>query len=271
MKPDPTLLSSSLADAVALAPAGGTDLVRALVDAAVIACGDADLPDGVAEDLAIVRAALTAEGGPLDDVAAVGRRADGLYVRAESGAVQDDGTVVMCTAGEARDGHYLDVSSLKLDNYRDNPVVFYNHAYSEDDCLPIGRILPETIAEGTVGGVAAISGRIEFHRLTEESTNVASLWEAKYLKYVSATWRPSWADGDTIPRRQLPIDHPAYKADGWGMYFKNAEMIELSVVGIPSDTKAKRVRSDTGIRITRRKAAEIADAKVDEVDDGWWK
>jgi hypothetical protein len=77
---------------------------------------------------------------------------------------------------------------------------------------------------------------------------------------------------DTIRRSQLPIDHPAYKADGYGYYFKNAELVENSVVGIPSDPRAKRVRD--GVSIDAALIEQIADQVARRLTlkptAGWW-
>lgn len=238
----PTSLDALLADVTAAGPAGGPVLVRALVDAALVAAEGQELPDGVPESLAAVRASMEAVAAPDGGE----RRASGMYARADAGEVQDDGTVILCTDGEARDGHILDVATLKLDHYKRNPVLYYNHASWSAEALPVGRIVPESIAEVTVGKGRGLAGRPEFHRATEQGTDVATLWDGGYLRCVSATWRCSPKPEDTIARRQLPIDHPAYKADSYGYLFKNAELVEMSVVGIPSDPAAERVRTQPG-------------------------
>lgn len=281
---DSALVSEALSEAVAEMSTGGIPFILACVEAAIIAGDGVTLPDGVAESLASVRAALEPAEGEVEtpddpaEAAAEGerayqRRADGTYCRADAGTMQDDGTVVLCTDGEARDGHILDVATLQTGNYAENPVLFYNHSHYGDS-LPIGRIIPESIADGMINQRKCKVGRPEFHRETEQSAQVANLWEKRYLKCVSATWRPSPKPEDTIPRRQLPIDHPAYKADGWGYWFKNAEMVEMSVVGIPSDTEAKRVRGGGVViddEMIERVTAAVVERLTPKADDKtWW-
>jgi len=260
--PDPKLVAEAAGEALSeLASDGGPTVVLAFVEAAILSADGVELPEGVAESLTALRAALEPSEGEaetpdtpaeaaaegerlLPEEAVVARKDSGMYSRADAGTVQDDGTVILCTDGEARDGHILDIATLRTDNYKRNPVLYYNHASWSADALPIGRIVPESIAEVTVGKGRGLSGRPEFHRATEQGIEVATLWDKGYLRCVSATWRASSKAEDTIARRQLPVDHPAYKADSYGYFFKNAELVEESVVGIPSDTAAERVRQD---------------------------
>lgn len=246
-----------------------TTLLTSLIDSALLAAVDGGRDD-IARHLTAAREAAIPDESVAIESDDPSRRADGAYQRADAGTAQDDGTVVICSDGEARDGHIIDVATLQTVNYKDNPVLYYNHAYTEDDALPIGSIEPDSIVDGMSGDRKVLVGRVAFHRLTQQSTEIAALWEAKQLRFVSVTWRRSNVDADTIPRRQLPIDHPAYKADSWGCWFKNAEVIEVSVVGVPSDTRAKRIRSGGGITITRRVAAEVA-AEVDTTTSSWWE
>ena len=268
-------------------------IVLTAVELAMAAAEGAELPDGVVEGLQAAYDALsavdegedTAEGegdegerGWWND-AAVSRRADGLVFRGDAGVSRDDGTVVMCTCGEARDGHILDVPTLRTDMYRENPVLFYNHT-SWGDALPIGRMIPDSIAEVTIGQARGLAGRPEFHGKTQQSKEVSALWAARYLKCVSATWRPSEAQGDTVRRSRLPVDHYAYRADGYGYFFKNAELVEMSVVGIPSDPAAKRVRKApkralVGARIDEAMVRQVADEVVKRLEQpkaagDWW-
>lgn len=260
--PDPKLVAEAAGEALSeLASDGGPTVVLAFVEAAILSADGVELPEGVAESLTALRAALEPSEGetetpdaPAEAVAegervlpgeaVIHRKESGLYTRVDAGTVQDDGTVILCTDGEARDGHILDVSTLDVSTYKRNPILYYNHAFRSETSLPVGRILAESIAEVTVGKGRGLSGRPDFHRATAHGVDVATLWDKGYLRCMSATWRMSSRPEDTIARRQLPVDHPAYKADSYGYYFKHAELIESSVVGVPSDTAAERVRQD---------------------------
>lgn len=141
--------------------------------------------------------------------------------------------VVASTASVDRYGDIVDQRTLRLDSYRANPILLWNHQSSE----VVGRAVAGSVEVRDVDGKPALVFEPEWD--TDETNpigrRVASQWERGFLRCVSIGFGVDW---ERARRRcDLPKDHPAYGERG--MYFEAAEIMEISPVSIPANTDAK--------------------------------
>ena len=141
--------------------------------------------------------------------------------------------VVASTASVDRYGDIVDQKSLKLDNYKANPILLWQHNAWE----VVGRAAERSVEVRDVDGKAALVFAPEWD--TDETNptgrRVASQWTRGFLRCVSIGFAVDW---DRARRRcDLPKDHPAFGERG--MYFEGAEIVEISAVSIPANTEAK--------------------------------
>ena len=149
-------------------------------------------------------------------------------------------SVVIAANNRARTAPEIDLAGLRFDNYRRNPVVMWAHdstGRSPSGGLPIGRTLSIDRAAG--GGIVA-----EFEFLEDDpfAQRIRNAWDKGFLQAASISW---------LPMKSLP-------AKGGGVRDVQAELLEWSIVSIPSDPDALReshkrllesVMEDDGINI----------------------
>ena len=124
------------------------------------------------------------------------------------------------TAAQDRDGDVIQQDGWDLSNYIRNPVVLLNHKSSE---LPIAKC----IAIGLEGGV--LKATIEFVPqafpiIGDIAESVYQLCLAGYLNATSVGFRPlewDWASDDSN-----------------GVVFSKQELLEFSIVSVPSNPQA---------------------------------
>lgn len=140
----------------------------------------------------------------------------------------DSGTnesgVLSFVASTASEDRYGDVvsQSWSLDNYRSNPIVLLNHNSHE---LPIGRGDVEVVDEQLLIDIT-------FDMEDPKAAEVARKAKAGFLNAVSVGFNPT----RSIPRSELPEDHPAYGERG--NYYERSELLEVSIVTIPANGEA---------------------------------
>lgn len=105
------------------------------------------------------------------------------YGHVDRAAVRDGAPlrVVMCSEGRQKDKIDLRMSGANLARFRGNPVLGYGHSYWGRTNLPIGRVLPESIA---VDGTHLV-GELEFDQGDEFAREAERKMRAGYLNAVS--------------------------------------------------------------------------------------
>lgn len=105
------------------------------------------------------------------------------YGHVDRASLADDKPVrvIMASEGKMADGIDLRMTGAQLDRFRANPVLGYGHAYYGRANLPIGRVLPDTIA---VKGTSLV-GDLEFDEGDEFAREVERKMRAGYLNAVS--------------------------------------------------------------------------------------
>jgi hypothetical protein len=131
-----------------------------------------------------------------------------------------------------RDGDILLASGVELDNYLKNPVVVFSHSYSSPDDV-VGRAMEVQPMPGK--GVRA-KWRFVSDGINQRADLVRRLWAGGFLNAISVGFIPKQAseikDGDN------PDEYP-------GRIFSQWELLEFSIVVVPSNQSALRLAMKT--------------------------
>jgi HK97 family phage prohead protease len=141
-------------------------------------------------------------------------------------------TFTISTGAVDRDRDTVSVDGWNLDNYRKNPVVLWAHDYSS---LPVGR------AETIIARNGQLVARMEFvpKEISPFAEAVRQLVEGGWVKATSVGFRPTeWTINE----------------DRGGFDFKRQELLEFSIVPVPSNPEALIQASAAGVDITPIKA-----------------
>jgi HK97 family phage prohead protease len=130
---------------------------------------------------------------------------------------------IASTSTSDRYGDVIDQASWNLEGYKKNPVILLNH---RQDMLPIGRASNVSVVNGQ------LEIDVEFDMNDELGASVARKVEEGFLTAVSVGFQPTKA----AMRSELPKDHKAFGKSG--MYYEDAELLEVSVVTIPANSEA---------------------------------
>lgn len=150
-------------------------------------------------------------------------RAMPMNITPRAAASPNARAVTIAANPRARGGTDIDISGLRFDNYRKNPVVMWAHdaiGRSPSGGLPIGRTL--SIANDGAGGIIA---EFEFLEDDDFAQRVRNAWDKGFLQAASISW--------------LPLEtQPA--ANGRPRDIR-AELLEWSIVSVPADPDALRL------------------------------
>lgn len=168
---------------------------------------------------------------------------------ADLGASSDGGakaSFIISTEDVARDNHTIKADGWKLDRYALNPVVLWNHGFAfEVGALPVGKSIRTAVENGK------LVADVEFvpRDLSEIGFTIGEMVKRGFLNATSVRWDPiKW----TVDEARGGID------------FLEQELLELSVVAVPSDAGALATARAAGIDIAplRDYAARILDGQL---------
>lgn len=144
------------------------------------------------------------------------------------------------TNREDRHMSVIDQKGWDLRNYRANPIVLFNHNHDR----PIGR---STLTRVEKGEDPYLRLDVLPDSESPDGVLVGGLLARKMLSAGSVSFRPASAPVD---RNKLPEDHfahrPAREGDSpwWpALYYPKAELLEFSVVTVPSNVDAQALRA----------------------------
>lgn len=119
------------------------------------------------------------------------------------------------TAGVARDNAVIPADEWRTDNYMRHPIVVAAHSYGT---LGIGQATELTRDED------GLIAEVDLHRITPESAQADDILAAGYPLAMSVGFRPA------------RIEYPASR--GEPLIYRDVELLELSLVAVPSDPGA---------------------------------
>lgn len=160
-------------------------------------------------------------------------------------------TFVISTGAVDRDNDTIKVSGWDLENYRKNPVVLFGH---RSDIPPIARAVSVTKSSGV------LKARLQFPEpgVSELADTVHGLVKGGFMNATSVGFRPK-------------RDKYAWNEERGGIDFEEQELLEFSLVPVPSNPEAIMTLSKdfagaaaAGLDLGPiRKALALADAVVD--------
>lgn len=132
---------------------------------------------------------------------------------------------MVSTESVDRDGDVLRADGVELDNYLRNPVVLFGHQYNSAEAV-VGKALEVTAIPGK-----GIRARFQFAPAdaNPNAERVRRLWAGEFLNATSVGFIPKEA-------RDLEASNGRR-----GLEFKRWEMLEFSIVPIPSNQDALRL------------------------------
>jgi HK97 family phage prohead protease len=156
---------------------------------------------------------------------------------------------VASTDREARDGDVIDQSSWILGDYRANPVILWAH---DDSQPPIGRAELVDVVDGQ------LVVDIVFDTASELGSQVARQVDEQFLNALSVRWRSR----EIVWRDTLEEGHPYFSKQG--VVYRQNDLLEVSVVPVPSDAGALAQRGlpePEASRMTLSELREWVDAR----------
>ena len=138
---------------------------------------------------------------------------------------QDKDKFIFVASDETPDryGDIVSVDGWNLSNYKLNPIILLNH---NSMSLPIGKATDIEVIDNQL----VID--VEFDMKDELASKVAQKVQDGFINAVSVGFNATKA----VPRVELSTDSKYYGERG--MYFENAELLEVSIVTIPANPSA---------------------------------
>lgn len=132
---------------------------------------------------------------------------------------------IISSEGIDRYGDIVRMNGAMLDNFRNNPIVLYNHNSST---YPIGRAHNLVVTDNN------LQADVVFHELTAESKLVKQLVHEGYLKATSIGFMPLEYQ-EVTPTDEQKINLPKNSKI---TEYKRWELLEFSIVNIPANPEA---------------------------------
>lgn len=156
-----------------------------------------------------------------------------------------------------REGDIILAGGWELENYRKNPVILFAHKYDQP---PVARALEVGVYQGALRFRAQFPSREEY----PFADTIYRLYRGGYLRSFSVGFIPKlWEDRKSTSRE-------AVSASGGqatrGRLFRRQELVEISVVPIPTHPKALVEAERKGLlgREEVRVLEDMANASVEE-------
>lgn len=126
-----------------------------------------------------------------------------------------------------RDGEVVEPLGGVLDNYLANPVVLFAHGFHFDQqMVPIGKMLPESVKQTKT----YIDGDVVFHDSGSDP----------FSAMIADKVRGGFLGAGSIGFSRIAISEEPVMSGQTGVTFVKWELVEFSIVPIPSNTRATR-------------------------------
>lgn len=168
----------------------------------------------------------------------VERAADG------AGKPGDPIRFVASTEGVARDGMVIPADAWQLDNFRANPVMLWSHSYFDE---PIGRVTDIGVED------KRLMATVVFDQSDERALRIERKVRSGILSASSIGW-------DTL------AFEPS-KGEGQPPRVTRADLLDFSIVSVPSDPKALKERQKRAYADLGAELLKIADGDDDDPEN----
>lgn len=157
--------------------------------------------------------------------------------------VEETRTITFVASSSARDRHHsvLNQKNWTLDNFNNNPIIGYQHNVYGDPCK-------EDDPDNVIGkGRAYIEGELLLVDVTFETKEVNPKADKIFRKILAGTLRAVSVGFLPVGQGHWGEGEEAQGRSNETYYFAGQELLELSVVNIPSNPEAikKQLRSNT--------------------------
>ena len=156
-------------------------------------------------------------------------------------------TFIISTSSQDRDGDIVIPKGCVLDNYKRNPIVFYNHQQWE---VPIGK------AMGPDGRLSVsiqpdrILATCYFDQADPDSVYIYGKVKRGFLNATSIGFFP--LEAERLPEKKGRRNGDAVGEQWQGWLFKRWELLEFSIVGGPSNPEALMLDDLDSARISQK-------------------
>jgi len=167
---------------------------------------------------------------------------EGVIDRAFAEDIEDTRTVrfIISTDGKDRHGTKLNMKGWNLDNFNRNPIVGYQHnVYGDNMCVPPN---PDDVLGPARAWVESANGRdVLMGEVTFEKAEINPQAEKVFRKVLNGTLRATSVGFLEIGKGKDVVEKDASgKVIGKTYEFEGQELIEFSIVNIPSNPEATR-------------------------------
>ena len=167
---------------------------------------------------------------------------EGVIDRAFAEDIEETRTVrfIISTDGKDRHGTKLNMKGWNLDNFNRNPIVGYQHnVYGDNMCVPPN---PDDVLGPARAWVENANGRdVLMGEVTFEKAEINPQAEKVFRKVLNGTLRATSVGFLEIGKGKDVVEKDASgKVIGKTYEFEGQELIEFSIVNIPSNPEATR-------------------------------
>jgi hypothetical protein len=167
---------------------------------------------------------------------------EGVIDRAFAEDIEETRTVrfIISTDGKDRHGTKLNMKGWNLDNFNRNPIVGYQHnVYGDNMCVPPN---PDDVLGPARAWVESANGRdVLMGEVTFEKAEINPQAEKVFRKVLNGTLRATSVGFLEIGKGKDVVEKDASgKVIGKTYEFEGQELIEFSIVNIPSNPEATR-------------------------------
>lgn len=157
-------------------------------------------------------------------------------------------TFTIATSDVDRNGNELVIPGVSVENYKKNPVVFFDHGMG-DIPFPIGKCENEWGELALEMEADNISATVYFSQTTIEARQIYELIEEGILNAASI---------QVLPKVVYPRWNHILSIEPDGMKIEKSELLAWSIVGIPENPSALRKVMDRGYLAGERILPSIA-------------
>ena len=191
-----------------------------------------------------------------------------MTVAAEDEVIEGGQRLIVATTADVdRYDDIVDQETLIFANWVKAlaPMLYgHDYGYGANGGVVIGRAKPGSVAISDVKGKKCMVLEPEWDVAPDNpiGTRVARQW-GKFIKTVSIGFRP----GRVRARTSLEKDHYAYQEKGWGLFFEDCEILEVSVVPVPANPFAMDVGEGKSVGAKSVTAARTGPITPDDLAD----